>query len=584
MLGWLFLVPIAAILSIPGDPAADQARTDPVAAAAQAEALALIAGMPQGLMRQQAATYLVRRLLYRGQCERALPILNRELIRLDDPDALGGIAIAVIAKRDARCMAWTAARLKAAAEEPGMPEQARAMLQMRATTLFNLVGQLSRAYAVGPVDSELLAVVPPELATRELKLDGLTVMVGISDAPSVYQLLLLEKLDAYGGTPLQGRLARYLAARAKHDPKLLTDSGWVEVGLVLLAEGDEGRAQQLLADAAVKLISLEGLRAEAALRRKEHAEALGIFARARWPVREKSYYRLIADSPELLIPYIDDDRFWDESDAELDLASLSEALDAAKDPLSAERAARASVRHAEERKEGRNGRLLGPNRHAQMLMRLGRVQEAQAVFAQATSRGEYDPDMMRAFMAQGAMARGDGASVFSLLGDVRQGAQTWVLAKFLAEVPHAPADLRGQLAAKLKARAGAKPILSESMIIDLAAAGAPADLMLALLEGDSASETSLSRTERAAMGAFVGGHAALARILADRAVVLRPPGRSGDASLLRMSRLFWLLDDPAMALRLARQVSHPFDKVAAVSQLISPRVQASRPKLSFETF
>src|SRR5690349_21359448 len=80
---------------------------------ALSRAQALVATMPRGVSRERAATIVAYRLMMRGDCALALPVLNRELRAVADLSAVDWLVTGALAGRDARCMAWVAARVDA---------------------------------------------------------------------------------------------------------------------------------------------------------------------------------------------------------------------------------------------------------------------------------------------------------------------------------------------------------------------------------------------------------------------------------------------------------------------------------------
>ncbi len=437
---FLSAAPSAASVTLPLEPMTAQQIE------AVDRATALVEAMPRGVMRHQAAAHIAYRLMMRGDCPRALPVMNRELLDVAEPRALDGLITGAVTGRDPRCMAWVAARTDAVLDGASLPEAQRAELRVRGQTLFELVGQMTRASDMPPADEDLLEIVPESERQRQVTVGNLNLHISFAFPPTRRETLTIDRLWDYRGTPLQLRLARALAQRARTQPRFLSPSGWTEVALALFAGGDAAAAAQVLADG-VRFLSLAGLEAETAFRARDHARAAPIFAANDWGTKRKSIYRIFERQPELFIPYIESEQlFGSDNDAGLHLVSYSEALDRAGHKQAAERAARAALtRLGVDR--------YGQNRMAYALARTGQVAAARALIGEpASGPHRVPPSLIWEAIVEGATRAGNLAAVERALDDAPADLRNLLLVKAMAAAGPSRSPMHDALEARLAAR------------------------------------------------------------------------------------------------------------------------------------
>lgn len=545
------------------------------------DATAMVGAMPKGILRDQASTFIAYRLMTRGDCQRALPILNQYLVSVEDLTALGGLATGALTGRDPRCMAWLAARIDAALSTGSLSEDRRAELRLRGQTMFMLVGQLTRSDRMPAADSGMLDEIPESLKHREVALEGLTLQISMADAPTRRETLLIDRLWDYRGTPLQLRLARSLENRAIAEPKFLSEAGWIEVALVLLGAGDRTSAEKLLARTGVRHMSGAGLEAEVALRQNDAKRAVAIFAANDWGTKTKSVYRLIDSWPDVLVPYIEGPKIFGSGlDAKLELVSLSEALDRAGYPASAERAARAATKSSETVRYGRN-------RIAQAFARLGEFNSAGQILLDANKLPqEVDPGQVRLRIAMGAAFAGNLAETLRAINAAPAGQRDWILIETLAAVSQIPSSVRDDLERRLVLRAGQDKRLnvSRDAMARFARGGLHPPLLTSLLGRLEPGRENARLATLMAELARESGHRESALATAEMAETLLPDGPQADAELVSLTELYWKLALPQKATLLASQVSHPVGKIDALTRAFNPSRGESKPKLSFVMF
>ena len=544
-------------------------------------ATALVEEMPAGVARQQSATFIAYRLMMRGACPQALRVLNRELTRVADPTALGGLATGALTGRDARCMAWVAARIDAVLQGHSLNEAQRAELRLRGRTLFALVGQTTRAAGMPRANQTALEIVPDSLGSREFTVGGTSVIVGLSDAPTRLETLLLDRLWEYRRTPLQLALAQALAARAAGEPHFLSPSGWVEVALTLLAAGERDAAQQVLATAGVRFMSLAGLEAELALRRRDAEGAAALVAANDWGTKGKSVYRLIESRPDVLIPFIEGNRVFDGgTSAGLDLMALSAALDRTGHPAEAERAARAALTRF-----GENDPI--QSSPARALARVGNVGAARSLLARALDQPGWEhPEHLRNGIVGGAALAGNLAEVERAIADAPEARRAMLLVSALAAVARTASPLRETLEDQLEARfdgTGGFDVSAETLVL-FAQAGVRTRLLVALVRRLERGRQGAAAAIRFANAARQQGPRESAVAGAEAAETLLPEGPQADAELVGLAEFYWRLRLPQKAVALVRRISHPVGRVDAMTRALNPQHVEPRPRLSFVTF
>lgn len=532
-------------------------------------------------MRHQAATHLAYRLMMRGDCPQALLIMNRELTGVADPTAVGGLITGALTGRDARCMAWVAARADAVIRSRSLPDDQQSELSVRGQSLFELVGQMTRAAEMPPADDGTLDIVPESLRHRDVVLGDLILHVELSDAPTRLETLLVDRLWHYRGTPLQLRLARALARRAASEPRFFSSSGWVEVALALLAGGHPEAAQQILVDARVRFMSLAGLEAEAALRLGDYERAASIFAANEWVTKSKSVYRLFGTRPDVLVPFIEGQSvFGASSSSALDLMSLSEALDRAGRPESAERAARAALTRF-------SADGPGQNRRAQALARTGDLEAAHRLLAGAMERPDREESgHFRIAIVRGAALAGNLAEMERAFADAPPGLRDLMLVSALAAIARTRSPIRHALEDRLESRiaeAGRLHVSTDAMVA-FAQAGLRTPLLVSLVERLEQGRRGAAAAILIANAARRHGHDEAAVAIADVAEKLLPRGPEADAELVDLAEFYWKLGMTEKAISLAMRVSHPVGRVDAMTRALNPTRGESRAKLSFQTF
>lgn len=577
------LVPVSFILFLwlaaPAAAAIAPRHFTPAEATAYREALAVTRRMPSGSARREAAFYLAYRLIHRGLCQEALPILNGELARLDGPAGLAAIGRGSALAGDPRCIAWSAARLKAAAAEPGkMKPGNRAAIRFHAATLSNLLG-MAGGGEVTAVDEQALSFMPDELRGTTVVVDGLGIQIGFANPPRAHQVLLLERLALFRGTPLAIRLARGLAARAGAEPAYFTDVGWIRVALALLEDGDPDGARRLLADGKVSLISFEGLEAEAAFRRGEYEEAARRFAGSDWPTRMNSVTKLGRLAPAALLPWLDEEGYWGGNNAFRELAMLVESLDRRGDGAGAERAAAAALRHFVN--QG------AYNREALILSRLGDMEGARSAILAAEKEGRVNLPLVRVGMAAGAAMRGDADRALAVIGEVPARYRGYALVKLLTDTPGASPAVKQRIEKSLERLLGKREriAVAADTIVSLARTGASAVLLARLSRQPIKPESRSRLAISVAWAAAEAGHSRLAHVLADRAIGAAPRERRGrDTHYVALAHIYAHLGDIDAAIRMAHRAPDPARKVDALTRFMEPPPPNLVPKLSFETF
>ena len=412
---------------------------------AVARATALIEEMPAGVARQQSATFIAYRLMMRGDCANALPVLNRELTRVADPTALGGLVTGALTGRDARCMSWVAARVDAVLRGNSLDDAQRAELRLRGRTLFALVGQTARAAAMPPADQTALEIVPEALRRRQVLAGDTVVDISFSDMPTRLETLLLDRLWAYRRTPLQLGFARALAVRAGSDPDFFSRAGWVEVALVLFGAGDRDAAQRVLTVGDVRYMTLAGLEAELAYRRDDLARVVSLLAANDWGTEGTTRYRIFERQPSLLVPYIEGDAIFSaRSTSGLNLFALVSWLDHAGQRESAERAARTALQRNDVNET--DGAV-----RAQTLARIGDFQGARSLLAAAVVREEEGLWRFRVGIGRSAALVGNREELERVIADAPEGERNAILLGALAAIARTDGPLKELLQDRVEA-------------------------------------------------------------------------------------------------------------------------------------
>jgi len=549
----------------------------------QADALgrarALVEAMPGGISRQRAATFLAYRLMMRGDCSRALPLLNRELSQVADTTAVDGLVTGALTGRDARCMAWVAARVDAVVRRRSLPADLRSELRFRGQTLFQLVGRTTRAADMPPADDASLDTVPDSARNRELAVGDTVVHISLADPPTRRETVLLGRLWDFRGTPLQLGLAQRLARRAASEPESFSRSGRAEVALALLAGGQRQAAEQALVDGRVQFLSLAGLDAEVALRQRDYERAATIFASNAWGTKAKSVYEIIHNRPDLLTPFVGTAIGTGPVPA-LDLMALSLALDRAGRMDDARRAAEAALSRF-------SPHGVEEEMRARALARTGDFQAARAVAARAKERpGLLDPNRLRMAIVLGAALAGNLAEVDRGLAEAPPEFRTLTLINALIAVPPTRSPMAGALEERFAAdvaQASAVRLPMEAMAA-FGAAGIQIPLVVSGLERLGPGRAAAAAAIRIANASRRNNHLEAAATIAEVAERLLPHGPQADAELVDLAEFYWTLGRPERAISLAMRVSHPVGRVDALSRSINPARGETRPRLTFESF
>jgi Flp pilus assembly protein TadD len=569
---------LALSLAAPAVAAAAPRPFTPDEQTAYGQARAIMERMPRGAGRTNAAYYLSYRLLHRGFCQEALPILDRELIDLDKAKPLALLGMRAALARQPRCVAWSAKRLEAVAESPAMTKADRAIARFHAATLLGLSGRTDLGASIA-VEEEALDFVPEDRRSATLVVDGLSINVGFANPPRMRQLLLIERLSLYRFTPLHLQLARSLATRAKVQPGFFNQTGWAEVALALLEDGDSDGARQLLADGKVVMVTLEGLEAEAALRRGDHDEAARKLAGSDWQTRDTSVVTLGERAPRSLLPWIDDDAFWGDRNAPLHLAMFVESLDRHGDSAAAEHAARAALRFFP-------NELRAYNREALMRSRVGDMEGARAVLATALRDRFVNQVLVSVGVATGMAIRGDAKGALEIIGEVPARHRGYALVKLRIASVAAPDAVRRQIESALiryLKRQGRTPV-SASTFVSLARVGVSANLLAVMTRYQLKPADPARLSISVAWAAAEAGHSELARQLADRAMKVAPRRDGRDRHFVALAHIYAGLGDVVAATRTARRVANRAMKVDALTRFMEPPALNLVPKFSFETF
>lgn len=555
-------------------------RMDSMQIDAVARATALIEDMPAGVARQQSAVFIAYRLMMRGDCPNALPVLNRELTRVADPTALGGLVTGALTGRDARCMAWVAARVDAALRGGTLDQAQRAELRLRGHTLFALVGQTTRAATMPPADQTALEIVPEALRHRQIMAGNTVVDISFSDMPTRLETLLLDRLWAYRRTPLQLSFARALAARADSDPDFLSRAGWVEVALVLFGAGEREAAQRVLVAGRVRYMTLAGLEAELAYRGGDLERVVSLLAANDWGTKGNTLYRIFERQPALLVPYIEGDAIFSARPSEgVDLFSLVSWLDRAGQRESAELAARTALRR------------IGPDRHAdarraETVARIGDFQGARGLLHAAHVREEEGLWRFRVGIARSAALIGNRKELELVMADAPEGERNAILFGALAAIARTDSPLKELLQDRVEARLAATGGFGASAdtIAEFARAGLRDHLLVALVQRLPRGREGAAAAIRIANAARQNGHRELAIAIAEAADALLPEGPQADAELVTLAEFYWRLRLPEKAVAMASRISHPVGRVDAMTRALVPRQVEARPQLSFVSF
>ena len=544
-------------------------------------ALTKVSAMPAGLDRDQAATFVAFRLMMRGDCPQALPIMKKYLVKVADPVAFGGLATGALTGRDPLCMGWVATRIETALSKAPLTDPQRAELRIRGQTMLMLAGQATRSYKMPAADFSDLDTVPESASQRELALEGLTVHISLSDAPRLRETLLINRLWDYRGTPLQLRLAKALEKRASAEPKFLTSPGWIEVALALLAAGERQSAERLMETTDVRYINGDGLVVEAALRQGDVQRTVELIAQGEWVTKSKTVSRLTESWPAAFIPYIEQpSMFGTDFNAKLDLISYSEALDRAGFPEAAERAARAALNIPD-------GDHYGRGRQAQALARLGYLEAARDLVRDAEQRPKIeDPYYVRLGVAKGAALAGNLDAAAAAIKAAPTAERDLILIDTLAAVGPVPSNVRDSLEQRLLRRlASGKPlVVSPEAMAEFARAGLRSELLTVPISRMERGRKNARLVTLLADLARQSGHRANAIVIAGLAEPLLPEGPQADAELVALADLYWKLSSPEKAAVIASRVSHQVGSIDALTRAFNPTRGENQPKLSFVTF
>ncbi|MGL3820426.1 tetratricopeptide repeat protein [Sphingopyxis sp. R3-92] len=545
------------------------------------DALAKVSTMPEGLVRDQASTFVAFRLMMRGDCPQALPIMTKYLVKVADPVALGGLATGALTGRDPLCMRWVATRIETALTKAPLTDPQRAELRIRGQTMLMLAGQATRSYKMPAANFSDLDTVPESASMRELELEGLTVHISLGDAPRRRETLLINRLWDYRGTPLQLLLAKSLEKRAAVEPKFLTSTGWIEVALVLLGAGERRSAERLLETTGVRYINGEGLVVEAALRQGDIQHTVELIARGDWVTKGKTVSRLTESWPAAFIPYVEQpSMFGTDFNAKLGLISYSEALDRAGFPEAAERAARAALKIPD-------GDHYGRGRQAQALARLGHLEAARDLVREAEQRPKIeDPYYVRLGVARGAALSGNFDEAIMAIEAAPARERDHILVDTLAVVGSIPSNVRDSLEQRLLRRLGSgQPLaVSADAMVEFARAGLRPELLTGAISRMERGRKNARLVTQLADLARQSGHSANAIIIAGLAETLLPDSPQADAELVALADLYWKLSSPDKATAISSRVSHQVGSIDALTRAFNPARGENQPKLSFVTF
>jgi hypothetical protein len=258
---------------------------------------------------------------------------------------------------------------------------------------------------------------------------------------------------------------------------------------------------------------------------------------------------------------------------------LVESLDRHGDPLGAERAARAAL--------GRFDSVgSAPNRKAMLHARLGEMDEARSLLAEAERGRDTSPMLIRMEIATGAALHGDPDSALGIIREADSADRATFLVKLLTNAASAPAEVKRRIERELETLLDGPRRIEppREAILALAQAGASADLLARLAGLPAAPEDRATLAVSVAWFAAHGADPGLAHALADRALAGLPDGPDSDKHLVALARVYAKLRDIAAATRVARRVAKPAARVDALTASMGPADLGLVPKLSFETF
>jgi hypothetical protein len=258
---------------------------------------------------------------------------------------------------------------------------------------------------------------------------------------------------------------------------------------------------------------------------------------------------------------------------------LVESLDRRGDKVGAERAARAAL--------GRfDGVGSAPNRKAMLHARLGEMDEARALLAEAERGRDASPMLVRMAIATGAALHGDTDEALEMVRGMDMGDRGSALVKLLTGAAAATPEVRGRIERALEALLDGpgRVEVGREAVLALAQAGASAGLLARLAALPATVEDRATLAVSVAWFAAHGADRELAHALADRALAGLPGGGDPDRHLVALARVYAKLGDIPAETAAARRVAKPAARVDALTTSMGPADLNLVPKLSFETF
>lgn len=551
---------------------------DAFEATAVARAVADIERMPPGRQREHSAFLLSSFLLRRAQCERALPIISRELVAEAVPGELGTLAHDAAKARDVRCLMWMGTHIDKVIRGSGLGEPERSILRAREAMIFNLAGRDDRAPLTLPALDPNLDFVRKELSDVTLHVGRATIeMIGVVGRPTVREELLLEQLDAYRGTRLFSRLLHELVKLAPHHPKLLTPSGWRELALDFLSLGDESTARAVVRDRVEKLYTFEGVEAEFALLEHRYAEAAELMADDGEPQHDEQIQRITEEEPRALLPHLHDAGFWGEAPVDaMEISNLSDALDRVGASAAAEEAAREVLRRIKKKghEEMRNLKMKEE-------ARLGHL--AQAKRELHAVRNKSEERNIANIILFGLASRGDRREFAAFVAELPPWQRPWLLGELITANVRIPRDLRDSAAAEVAdfLRRHPKQVISAAWMDELGWVGVSPAGLIAILRTAPDAATRGALAVAAAQGAGDGGRKGTAIALADEARRQFGQKNIPDGALSLLTRIYWVSGRGELAINLPKLIRDSATRVLAWTQIVRSKADVDKVEHGF---
>lgn len=551
--------------------------------AAAARALGIVEAMPRGRDRAFLAYVVAGRLIERGQCAQALPILERELAAEVASEELEALAYSSARDRDPACMRWTAVRIAKFVAAPGIGDVLRHSLEVREAILFNLSGTPELAPQTQPARDPKLAFVRPARLHKTIALGNATLDITTAGEPTLGEELLIEELDLYRGTPWFKPTLDEVARLAPGNPKLLTPGGWADVAIGFLRLHDEATARAIVEKYCDHYYTFEGLEAERAIRDRRYDEAGALMAGAgNYVLHHDQLSRIIEKAPRALLPALRDPHFWEDPPGDTGfLLELLQALDRIGARAEANEVAREILRRL-----AMKGREPAPGLAAEMEVRLGRLGAAKRALAAAIAA--HDPDKeadIRSGILTGLVARAERKAFDRELAALPAPLRPWWLASFLSFDNGGSPDLRVTIALQLaRFLAGDPKHKFDAVWMDrLGSVETRSEGLIAL------ARTAPTPVERGALAVAAATGAWDSRKPVALALADEARRQFGDIAVPHvpvrdLTRIYWLAGKGDVALDVAGRGRRPADRVIAYGQILWPKTETItewRPNVVF---